>query len=183
MESTTYMVAGREFELQHYGVKGMKWGVRRKQVRDARADRNIGRTSTSRSANKMLLDYRNKAAEARYYGGRTKVSDNALNRYLDKRDVKQLGKAKARNKALYDISELSDAYSVARQKAKKDPNYKKTGEYKNARNDLAKSYIARMVLGDEGYINVRSAKNEGKSGKAAAGRAFILNILNTATAN
>ena len=29
MESTTYMVAGQEFELQHYGVKGMKWGVRK----------------------------------------------------------------------------------------------------------------------------------------------------------
>ena len=30
MESTTYTVAGQEFELKHYGVKGMKWGVRRK---------------------------------------------------------------------------------------------------------------------------------------------------------
>lgn len=29
MESTTYTVDGREFELQHYGVKGMKWGVRK----------------------------------------------------------------------------------------------------------------------------------------------------------
>ena len=30
-------------EMMHYGVKGMKWGVRRKQIRDAKADRNIGR--------------------------------------------------------------------------------------------------------------------------------------------
>jgi hypothetical protein len=30
MESTIYTVAGREFELQHYGVKGMKWGRRKK---------------------------------------------------------------------------------------------------------------------------------------------------------
>lgn len=29
MESTIYTVAGREFELQHHGVKGMKWGVRK----------------------------------------------------------------------------------------------------------------------------------------------------------
>lgn len=29
METNTYMVAGQTFELQHYGVKGMKWGVRR----------------------------------------------------------------------------------------------------------------------------------------------------------
>lgn len=29
MESTTYMVAGQTFELQHHGVKGMKWGRRK----------------------------------------------------------------------------------------------------------------------------------------------------------
>ena len=29
MESNTYMIAGQEFELQHYGVKGMKWGHRK----------------------------------------------------------------------------------------------------------------------------------------------------------
>lgn len=34
MESTTYMVAGQEFELKHYGVKGMKWGRRRYQNKD-----------------------------------------------------------------------------------------------------------------------------------------------------
>lgn len=36
MESTTYMVAGQEFELKHYGVKGMKWG-KRKNVYDINA--------------------------------------------------------------------------------------------------------------------------------------------------
>ena len=31
MESTTYTVNGKDFELQHHGVKGMKWGVRKKK--------------------------------------------------------------------------------------------------------------------------------------------------------
>lgn len=34
MESTIYTVDGKDFELQHYGVKGMKWGRRRYQNKD-----------------------------------------------------------------------------------------------------------------------------------------------------
>ena len=36
MESTTYTVDGKQFELQHHGVKGMKWGVRRARKTAAR---------------------------------------------------------------------------------------------------------------------------------------------------
>ena len=42
MESNTYMVAGQTFELKHYGVKGMKWGVRKARKEYADLDRAKG---------------------------------------------------------------------------------------------------------------------------------------------
>lgn len=149
--------------LMHYGVKGMKWGVRRKQIRDGKADRSINQTSARRSANKALLDAKNKAAEARYYGGRAKINNTFVNRTLDKYDAYQLKQTKARNKVDFQLSELSDKYNIARQKARKDKSYKKTAEYKKARNDLGKSYLERYLLGDAGYMRVHTDINSGKS--------------------
>ena len=43
MESTIYTVAGKTFELQHYGVKGMKWGVRKSETKkDSKPRRHLG---------------------------------------------------------------------------------------------------------------------------------------------
>lgn len=39
MESNTYMVAGQTFELQHHGVKGMKWGHRKAREEYRELDR------------------------------------------------------------------------------------------------------------------------------------------------
>ena len=46
MESTIYTVDGKEFELQHYGVKGMKWG-RRKAKTDYAAQARTARESAA----------------------------------------------------------------------------------------------------------------------------------------
>ena len=167
----------RNDELYHHGVKGMKWGVRRKQIRGASADRSIGRIGASRSANKLRYEAANKDAEARFYGGRTKVHDNFVSRALDKRDAKLLNKAKNRNKAVYDISELSGEYAVARQKARKDKSYKKTPEYKAARNAYGKAVLTRTLLGDEAYIRMRSDINGGMSKRKAKGKAVVTSLL------
>jgi hypothetical protein len=46
MESNTYMVAGQEFELKHYGVKGMKWGRRKARPEAVDASRRGAKTTT-----------------------------------------------------------------------------------------------------------------------------------------
>lgn len=177
VNGTFYAVPARSNELYHYGVKGMKWGVRRKQIRGASADRALGRIGAGREANKLQYEASNKAAEARYYGGRTKVRDNFVNRALDKRDNKLLNKAKNRNKAIYDINEISGEYAAARQKARKDKSYKKTPEYKAARNAYGKAVVTRTLLGDEAYVRMRSDINGGMSARKAKGKAVLTSIL------
>lgn len=166
-----------EFELYHHGVKGMKWGVRRQKIRTAKADRNIGRTTTNRTASKMMLDAKNKSAEVKYYGGRTKVRDNFINRTLDKADARMLTRAKARNQVDYDISELHDKYSIARQKAKKDSSYKQTTDYKDAQKAYGKACVERMLLGDERYISIHTNMNTGMSRTKATGAAMVEDLL------
>lgn len=46
MESTIYTVAGKEFELKHYGVRGMKWGRRKARPQSTGTGRRGGQAAT-----------------------------------------------------------------------------------------------------------------------------------------
>lgn len=46
MESTTYTVNGRDFELQHHGVKGMKWGKRKARPEHTSTGHRDGKATT-----------------------------------------------------------------------------------------------------------------------------------------
>lgn len=50
MESGTYTVNGKEFELKHYGVKGMKWGKRKPRYIPVGNARRAGNTAQSGSS-------------------------------------------------------------------------------------------------------------------------------------
>ena len=105
-------------ELYHYGVPGMKWGVRRAQKRAARADKRIGKLENLKERNRAEYDYMNK---------------NAKLDYSKPRQAKKLNRTLATNKAMHDTTEVDNNYAIARQKAKKDPNYKKSVEYSTLR--------------------------------------------------
>lgn len=75
MESTIYTVDGKEFELQHYGVKGMKWGRRKArpdyagQARTARESAaewdEMAKYAEQRGKTKKAAKYRANAAKDR----------------------------------------------------------------------------------------------------------------------
>lgn len=68
MESTIYTVDGKAFELQHYGVKGMKWGRRRYQNKDG---------SLTEAGKKRLAKSIQKAAnDDNTYAGRKRLQQD-----------------------------------------------------------------------------------------------------------
>lgn len=148
-------------ELYHYGVKGMKWGVRRAQKRAARADRRIKSLTTLRENNK------------RSYGD---MNEEARFKYANKKGNK-LQKTLARNKALYDRTEVINKYNIERQKAKKDKQYKKTDAYGKARAAYKKQSAQDYVYGSNGSLRIEELKNRGYSERKAKGRTVAEQVL------
>lgn len=94
MDSTVYTVDGMEFSLQHYGVKGMKWGVRKARKEYAELDR---RKAAYKKAKKEYSKAYNQASGIRNFG-----SFSPIKKHRDasqKRWEKALNKADALNTA------------------------------------------------------------------------------------
>lgn len=78
MESTTYVIDGKEFELKHYGVKGMKWGRRK-----ARPDY----ASQARTARESASEWDEMAKYAEQRGNARKAAKYRANAARDRADA------------------------------------------------------------------------------------------------
>lgn len=143
-------------ELMHYGVPGMKWGKRKAQ----KIERNIRRTQTLKKNNKNVYETMNKEAKSKYYVGSNKYK-----------------KTIAKNKAMFDTTEVTNNYGIAKLKAKKDKSYKTSAEYRSAKAKWAKQTSQQMLYGEWGHQRIEQLKNMGKSSKAAKGRTIAEELL------
>jgi len=113
MESTIYTVNGQEFELQHHGVKGMKWGVRRYQ----NADGSLTPAGKKRY-DKMSDDQLQKTLYKQVKKARSAQSDWSNQWNVNNTIGKHSKAAQERYNQEYRKHILSDQYSAAAKKAK-----------------------------------------------------------------
>lgn len=129
-------------ELYHHGIKGQKWGVRRYQnadgtlteagkKRNAKIDKRIDKIERKKKINEV-----NRVGNRIATGLNTKDSNletfnklNAINRKAKRTDAK------------YDAA-------IAKLKAKKDPAYKDSDEYKQAMAAYGAQIVNGMLMGD-----------------------------------
>ena len=101
-------------ELMHYGVPGMKWGVRK-----------------ARELNVKVLERKRKRNKSDYVR-------KEIDRITKPRGGDDPIKQAKTNKKVYKSNDRKLAYRIAKQKSKLDPNYRNSDEFKNAKREFDK---------------------------------------------
>ena len=93
-ELAIYTVNGMDFPLQHYGVKGMKWGVRKAREEYRKLDVAKGKYKHAKKAYDRSWDYYYKNSGKAFSLNRAKRAQNDARWKDADRDAKRLAKAK-----------------------------------------------------------------------------------------
>lgn len=151
-------------ELYHYGVKGMKWGQRRAATRIGKADNTIRSIEAIRKSNELFRDTNAENLKNKYSG-------------TGKFGQKKLKYGLASNKAGFNMSETTNRFMIAKQKAKKDKTYKNSEEYKKAKSDYSKQTARDYIYGPDGNRRIETLKNLGKTDKQARARVVTEQVV------
>lgn len=125
----------------------------------AKINKKIGNLENLKKSNKMLMETSNKVTE-QMQGKGSKTSE----------------KTSAYNKAVYKKTEVTNNYKIAKQQAKKDPSYKESTEYKNAKKANSKERTHEMIHGSYGSLRINTLKERGYSNKSAVARTYVESI-------
>ena len=100
MKSTIYMVWGKTFELQHYGVKGMKWGVQQARVK-AREVNHLRKEYRLAKRNPNAYSDQIRAAKYKYKYAKKEFNRNAPTQVKLERNAAHTAKVLAQVGMLY----------------------------------------------------------------------------------
>ena len=154
-------------ELYHYGVLGMKWGVRRAERRATRRDVKINKSINAVTKAKQRSDNMYKTAVK---GAERRFGNNPKKAMV-------LKNKKARLKAYKEIGDAKTNFDIARRKAKLDPTYKQSASYKKAKQTYAKQAMERFLFGKEGQIQLHTLRNKGLNERQARGKVLVTNVI------
>lgn len=153
-------------ELKHYGILGMKWGVRRFRNEDG---------SLTEAGKKRQAAYDRKVRLYEYDKQETRDRANFLKSEAERE--KSSRKLSAHYDSLANESDIDYDFKIAKVKAKSDPSYKYSKEYEEARQAKTQKTVDSVLYGEDGRKRISQYMAEGSSHGSAAARVATEDLL------